>query len=92
MHSTTSSTGIIIFVCLLSAFFAALKLFGLEAISWFWVSAPLWITALSLPVTLLIIALRCAYLSLRSQKNQCGASSRRWKQWYDSFGNHPFVP
>jgi hypothetical protein len=92
MHSTTSSKGIIIFVCLLSAFFAALKLLGLETISWMWVSSPIWITALSLPALFVIIALRCAYLSLRGQKAEYVPTRSRWKQWYDSLGNHPFVP
>lgn len=92
MHSTTSSSGIITFVCLLSAFLAVLKLLTLEAISWFWVLSPMWITALSFPVMFTIIALRCAYLSLRGQKTGHGAAPHRWKKWYDSLGNHPFVP
>lgn len=92
MHSTTSSSGIITFVCLISAFFALLKLLAVESISWFWVFAPMWITALSFPVMFAIIALRCAYLSFRAQKTGHAPSSRRWKKWYDSFGNHPFVP
>lgn len=92
MHSTTSSSGIIVFVSLISAFLAVLKLLGIESLSWLWVLSPLWITALSLPVLLLIIGLRCAYLALRALKAPCDPAARRWKQWYDSFGNHPFVP
>lgn len=91
MHSTTSSSGILVFVSLISAFLAALKLLGIESLSWLWVLSPLWITALSLPVLLLIIGLRLAYLAMRASKI-AGPTLRRWKQWYDSFGNHPFVP
>jgi hypothetical protein len=92
MHSTTSSSGIIVFVSLISAFLAVLKLLGIEALSWLWVFSPLWITALSLPALLIIIALRCIYLTLRGVKAPRGPVTGRWKQWYDSFGNHPFVP
>jgi hypothetical protein len=92
MHSTTSSSGILVFVSLISAFLAVLKLVGLESLPWLWVLSPLWITALSLPVLLVIIGLRSAYLAWRAMKSPGGSSLRRWKQWYDSFGNRPFVP
>ncbi len=64
MHTTTSNSGILTFVCALSAFFAAIKFFGGASLSWFWVLSPLWITALSVPVLFVIIALRCAYLGV----------------------------
>jgi hypothetical protein len=68
MHSTTSSSGMITFVILLSIFFAALGFLGVEGISWLWVLSPLWITALSVPALYAIIALRVAYLNWRSQR------------------------
>jgi hypothetical protein len=90
MHSTTSSSGWIVFVSVLSGILALLKLLTLESLPWIWVLSPLWITALSFPALFVIIALRCIYLSLRGQKS--AASTHRLKKWYDSVGNHPFVP
>jgi hypothetical protein len=92
MHSTTSSSGWIVFVSVLAAILASFKQLGIESLSWLWVLSPLWITALSLPALLLIVGLRCAFLALRSRKASPGPIPSRWKQWYDSFGNHPFVP
>lgn len=68
MHSTTSSSGMITFVILLSAFFALLRLLGSDEISWIWVLSPLWITALSVPALYAIIALRVTYLNWRDAR------------------------
>lgn len=58
----------IVFVSLLSALLAALKLLGEQSLTWFWILSPLWITALSVPALFLIIALRCAYVYWRDQR------------------------
>ncbi len=74
MHSTTNNSGMLTFVSLLSALLATLKLLGEPTLTWFWVFSPLWITALSVPVLFLIIALRCAYVHWRDQRSKPAAS------------------
>lgn len=55
--SSSSSSGGIGFVGLLTIVFIVLKLTGLIAWSWWWVLSPLWISALLIVTVFLIVAI-----------------------------------
>ena len=57
MNSSSSSSGGIGFVGLLTVVFIVLKLIGRISWSWIWVLSPVWISALLLPVIVFILIL-----------------------------------
>ena len=55
MSSSSSSTGVIGFAGLLTVLFVGLKLTGVIAWSWWWITSPLWISFLLVIAILALI-------------------------------------
>ncbi len=68
MHTTTSNSGMLTFVGLLTLTCSLVNLLCGMNWPWLWVLAPAWITLLSVPVLFVIVGLRYSYVKVRKNR------------------------